>query len=138
MAEIRRIHHPYTAWEDYAAGLYGVPTDLGAETMAARRLLADRRRCLNAMRAVVHAWPISAEHQLSNAEQNRRAWLGQAACRHAVGATGVATRAAWPQLSEEERQAANRDAETVVAEWEEDQGLFLFDDGKGEPCRRLA
>lgn len=111
---------PYWLWEDYRAGMYRNPNSLLEEMAAAKDLLADPVRLEPAMRAVVEAWPGSAEHQLTNMEQNRRAWVGQAACLHAVGAAALATRAAWPQLTDVERAAANSCADRVIRQWEED------------------
>jgi hypothetical protein len=100
--------------------MYRMPWDISGETASARGLLAAPARLEHAMRAVIDAWPRSAAHHLSNMEENRRAWLGQAACRHSVNATAYATRAAWPQLTDEQRAAANGVAERVIRVWEED------------------
>lgn len=70
------------------------------------------------MRAVIAAWPLSAQHQLSNRRQNRRSWLGQAACRFAVDATALATRTAWGLLTDPQRADANGAADLVIGEWE--------------------
>lgn len=117
MREIVRVALPYWRWEDYLAGLYGKPTGPD-ETVRARNLLACPRRLLPAMRAAVRAWPNAAMHQLSNMEQNRRAWLGWAACWMRANASALATRSAWPQLTDDERAAANACADTVIADWE--------------------
>lgn len=114
----RRVYRPYWEWEDHRAGLYGTPSDVDAETRAARELLADPGRLEPAMRAVVTTWAQSAEHQLSNLEQNRRAWVGQAACRYAVNATSFATRTAWGQLTDAQRVVANACADRVIHDWE--------------------
>jgi len=134
VSKVPRVYRPYWQWEDWNAGLYKAPWDLTAEVIAARELLSSPQRLENAMRAVVDAWPLAAEHQLSNMEQNRRAWLGWAACKHAAGATAVATRAAWPQLTDDERDIANACAFRVIRDWEEDNGdsqgsLFNKDGG---------
>lgn len=120
MPDVRQVYVPYWEWEDHADGMYGPPADLTGEATRARQLLADPALLQNAMQAAVDAWPRAALHQLSNTEQNRRAWLGWAACRHAAGATSLATRAAWPQLTDEERSAANAAATRVIQQWEED------------------
>lgn len=116
---VTRVYRPYWEWEDHAAGLYDPASNLNAEASAAQQLLADPARLEPAMRAAVAAWPKSAEHQLTNPEQNRRAWVGQSACRHAVGAAALATRAAWSHLTDAERAAANCCADQIIAEWVE-------------------
>lgn len=119
MPKVQPIRHPWDRWEDHVAGIYASPKDLTAETAAAHDLLADPERLEPAMKAAIAAWPQAAEHQLTNMEQNRRAWVGWAACRHAVGATALATRAAWPTLTEAQRDAANGCADRAIHEWEE-------------------
>jgi hypothetical protein len=68
-------------------------------------------------------------------EQNRRAWLGQAACRLRARAPAIATRAAWPQLTDDQRATANACAARVIREWETDRAggqpaLFYGDHGE--------
>jgi len=114
--------------------MYTLSGDWQESIPAARRLLADPLRLEPAMQAVLDSWPISVEHQLTNMEQNRRAWLGQAACRLLVRAPAVATRAAWAQLTDNQRAAANACAARIIREWETDHtggqpALFHGDDG---------
>lgn len=120
MTGIPRVAHPWWAWEDHKDGMYSFPCGWQQSIPAARDLLTSPGRLEDAMRAVVDAWPVSAEHQLTNTEQNRRAWLGQAACRLAAQAPAVATRAAWAQLTDAQCNAANAAAERVIREWERD------------------
>lgn len=119
-ASIPRTSHPWWAWEDHKDGMYSTAYGWQEKIPAARGLLADAARLEDAMRAVVDAWPVSAEHQLTNTEQNRRSWLGQAACRLAVQAPAIATRAAWVQLTTAQCDAANASAERVIREWSQD------------------
>lgn len=138
MPDVKRVSLPYWMWEDHKAGLYRTLAGPG-EDERARELLADSARLLDAMRQAVQTWPLAAQHQLSNTEQNRRAWLGWAACMVAVGACARATRYAWPRLTEDERVSANHAADVVIAEWEranadpDTQGtLFDFMEGMGD------
>lgn len=131
MADVQRVYRPYWEWEDHEDGMYGTPFNWMSEIQAARELLVDSARLEPAMQFVVDAWPNSAEHQLSNMEQNRRAWVGQAACRFAVRAAALATRAAWAQLTDSERNAANACAERVIHEWEEDHAMTQTLFGRG-------
>jgi hypothetical protein len=125
---LNRVYRPYWEWEDYDAGMYANPRNVLEEAARARDLLADPARLEPAMQAVTDTWPNSTEHQLTNPDQNRRAWLGQAACRLAADATALATRAAWPQLTDDQRAAANACADRVIREWAEDHtdALALF------------
>jgi len=74
-----------------------------------------------AMRRVIKEWKYSCEHNLSNITQNRRAWLGHAACALEKGFCEDVVRSAWHQLTQEQREAADAEAEMAILEWEECQ-----------------
>ena len=81
------------------------------------RLLRAPIELLEAMRAAVAEWPKAAAHRLTDDGLNQFAWLGWAAVglRHSVPAH--VTRAAWWQLSEDERDRANAAADIVLREY---------------------
>lgn len=83
----------------------------------AAEILGDPVLCERAMRKVVAEWPIASEFNLSNAEINRRAWMGQAACSCYGGVHEDETREAWGLLSDFQRVRANRIATVVIKEW---------------------
>jgi hypothetical protein len=105
---------PYTEWEDFKAGMWS--GEGAGKSQQAKELLSDSMRLFVAMRNVAMAWPIAAEINLSE-PPNNRAWLGQAACCFAVGANEESTRAAWGQLTDEQRSLANTIADQVISEW---------------------
>lgn len=113
---VERVWHPYTAWEDWAHGMWA-PTWPTAAVAAAAAILADPVTFHRCGRAMVAAWPVAAEHNLTDATQNRRSWVGQAACCHAVGAPEGATRAAWWTLPDLRQRTANRVADAVIIAW---------------------
>jgi hypothetical protein len=112
----QKFHH-YALWEDHQAGFYGRAVDYG-HVRAARDLLAAPAMCEDAMRRVLVAWPVSAEQNLTDRGLNRRAWLGQAACCLATGASAASTKRAWWQLTEDEQACANKIADAAIADWE--------------------
>lgn len=114
----RRTFAPYQEWEDYLAGMFTDRVE-DAHVVGARRLLSCPHGCGSAMRRVIAAWPVAAAVNLSNAGCNRRAWIGQAACCLAVGASASATKRAWWQMSDQQRTAANMIAEEVILLWEQ-------------------
>lgn len=114
---MRRRFHPYTAWEDYAAGMWADSPDPIRDHNRAADLLADPDQLYVAMTAAVAAWPIAAEQNLSDLAVTGRAWLGQAACCHARGVPESETRLAWWSITDEQRTAANAAADRVAAEW---------------------
>jgi hypothetical protein len=82
-----------------------------------------------AAKMMLRDWPRAAEHNLTNREQNRRAWIGQATCCYSSNAPEGATRLAWWVLLADERDRANAVADRVIAEWEagRDTQTALFD-----------
>ena len=117
--KVRRIYHPYYKWEDVAAKMYELPFDLQSEEAASIELLSNPDGLLDAMTDVTINWPNATEHQLTNQESNRRAWLGQAACCFFAGSTAYATKSAWWKLTIDQRDAANDVADNVILKWEE-------------------
>lgn len=117
---MKRVWHPYTAWEEVSRGMW-------------RQVRGDERRRLlresieftgnaekygAAMLRVIEEWPISCEHNLTELGQNRRAWLGHAACCLAIGCPEDVTREAWGHLTEEQRVAADRKALSAILAWQ--------------------
>lgn len=82
------------------------------------KFTGDAERYGEAMLAVLKAWPISCEHNLSDIGQNRRAWIGHAACCLATGCPEDVTREAWGHLTEKQRDEANQKATEAIVTWE--------------------
>ena len=139
---VKRVSHPYTAWEDWKAGMYATPADMAAEVAAARELLANPPGLGEAMRDACAAWPIAAEHNLTNEEQNRRSWLGHAACHYSAGAVRLATCAAWGVLTDDQRDDANAAADSVMEGWEAArlgaETLFIFNPISRIPRQKVS
>lgn len=127
---MRKIYHPYYKWEDVAAKMYQPPFDLELEESASIELLSNPDGLLDAMTDVTINWPYATEHQLTNQESNRRAWLGQAACCFFAGSTAYATKSAWWKLTINQRNFANDVADRVILKWEEGfngvEALFII------------
>lgn len=115
---MRNSVRPYTEWEDYKAGMYqeSSPEHRGQLIAAAALLLADQHKLLAAMRSVTIEWRVASDANLHE-YPNNRAWLGQAACCYATGATEDLTRSAWGVLTDQQRVLANAVADQVIDEW---------------------
>lgn len=74
-----------------------------------------------AMLRVIREWKYSCEHNLTNLEQNRRAWLGHAACALEKGFSEHIVRTAWHYLTDKQRYDANHKADIAIQEWEKCQ-----------------
>lgn len=122
---MRRIWHPFTAWEDWHAGQYALSGTTGHIGLAIR-LLSAPLVLLPTMRTVVQVWPISAAVNMTNGSRNRQAWLGQASCCYLCGSPEVSTKTAWRRLTNPQRDEANGVADVVIAEWDRGNQLGLF------------
>ena len=132
---MNRIFHHYSLWEDYHAGMYDESKDGRAErVLEAVHILGTPDICKQAMEKVIAEWTIATEYNLSNAEINRKAWLGQAACSCYAGIHEDETREAWGIMTEAQRIEANRIAARIIKIWvsqkeqSEAQQYLLFDD----------
>lgn len=132
---MQRIFHHYSLWEDYHAGMYDESKDGRAERVKeAARILGTPDICRVAMEKVINEWEKATEYNLSNAEINRKAWLGQAACSCYAGIHEDETREAWGIMTEAQRIEANKIAATIIKKWvserdrEENPQISMFDD----------
>lgn len=116
-----QVFHPYTAWEDWQAGMWQAPPDMTAAMEQAAHILGDPAVFAAAARAMLQEWTHAAEQNLTDMQQNRRSWVGQAACCHLAGVPESATRLAWWTLTADEQRAANEVADQAIAEWERDR-----------------
>jgi len=80
---MNRIYHTWDKWECFPAGFYGDAPPRGMTKEEAEAtyatLLRDVPAFRDALQRVIHEWPRSCEHYLSNERMNRIAWLGQSA-----------------------------------------------------------
>jgi hypothetical protein len=120
MRRLKRVFHPYTLWEDAAAGMWrNVSGEERQQYLEqAARLMRDPVSFLAAMTIVTHTWPYSCEANLTTRSINRQAWIGHAATVLAVGAPEDVTRQAWWTLNQVEQDAANAVADAAIAQWE--------------------
>src|SRR5690242_15531267 len=72
---------------------------------------------------VTEKWPIACEHNFTEVSMNGRAWIGHAAACLAIGAPEYITRRAWWMLTQEQRDAADLEAENAIKQWERERLL---------------
>ena len=113
-----RIYHHFNLWEDYHNGMYCEDSkNRKHRVKAAADILGECSICKIAMQLVIDKWIYACEHNLSNPEINRRAWLGQAACSIYANVHEDETREAWGTLTNEQRQMANEIATKIIKKW---------------------
>lgn len=129
---MKQLYHPYTKWEDKKNGMYD-HISLKNESFIIDEcisLLVDRKAFYSIMKEVSTNWKHSAETNLSNPNNNRRAWLGRASCCYKHKAPENITQKAWVSMTKEQRENANKTADTFLSMWESSQvpQLDLFGD----------
>lgn len=116
---IKRVYHSHELWEE--TPMWRTVTAMQRRRYAAQAaiLMREPDKFKRAMQKALRDWPISCEFNLSNVSNNRLAWLGHAGCYAALQSPEDATRFGWNQLNEIEQDEANRVAQEVIDEWEE-------------------
>lgn len=113
-----RVYHPYWLWEEVRFNMWGVAVDKVAQLEWAINFTGDHILYGSWMKKVVDDWPFSCAHNLSNTEQNRKAWIGHAACAYANQCPEDIVRSAWGRLTKEQQQLANDQAQKAIEYWE--------------------
>lgn len=116
---MKRIFHHYEMWEDFQAGMWG--SVHGSEKVEMLRkaieFTGDAELYGSFMKRVIVEWPYTCEHNLTDLNQNRKAWIGHAATCLAIGCPEDITRLAWSQLTQQQQDDANQKAEEAINEW---------------------
>lgn len=117
---MERYYARYELWEDYKNGMFDKPIELEREQLvaSAKVLLSNCSDFENAAKNVLADWVISSAVNLTNKSENRRAWIGQAACSYIHKVPEILTRQAWAQLSEKQRADANKIADKIIKHFE--------------------
>lgn len=125
---MKRAFYHYTLWEDFKSGMYETPCKIDESTgetteqriQYAVECLSNAEICRECMQKVVKEWTIATEQVLTDLGHNRKAWLGWCACFMYGGCHDEETRAAWGIMTEENRIKANRIADEVIKQWEQE------------------
>jgi hypothetical protein len=115
---INRIYHPFWKWEEVDHNMWGKAENRVEMLDWAIRFTGDHIKYGWYMLRVAKEWTYSCEHNLTNKTQNRKAWIGHAACALASNCPEDVVRSAWGHLTDEQQILANRQAEQVITWWE--------------------
>lgn len=109
----------YEAWEDFQNGMYRLNYELNRDRFVidAIWLLKNQAEFYSAMNELIDKWPVAAKVNLTNNQQNKRAWLGAAACCYKHNTPEYLTRLAWNLLNKEDQDNANITAEKIIFEY---------------------
>lgn len=116
--KIERVYHPYWDWEEIDFNMWGVVKNRKVWLKKAIDFTGDHKKYGRFMMRVVSEWPVSCEHNLTDLSQNRRAWIGHAACALAMECPEDIVREAWSHLTESQQVKANAKADEAIAHWE--------------------
>lgn len=116
---VERIYHPYWDWEEIGFNMWGNVENKSEMLEWAIVFTGDHIRYGAYMMKVVKEWERSCEHNLSNKTQNRKSWIGHAACAMANGCPEHIVREAWSHLTKVEQTSANEMAQYAINYWEE-------------------
>jgi hypothetical protein len=117
---MKQIYEQYQKWEDYNAGMYALNDvrDKDILVFNAVSLLSNPNLFYETMQKLIIDWKVSTDVNLSNKNQNRRAWLGAAACMYKYKVPEYLTRVAWGLLNKEVQDTANNIANKIILEYE--------------------
>lgn len=120
---MKQLFYNYTLWEDYQNGMYNEDKDGRNERIIIAKLILTNLELLETlMRKVITQWKYATKQNLTNPQINYQAFLGQCACCIYCGVHEDETRAAWRELTEQERYAANNIADKIYLEWKNSMG----------------
>lgn len=118
MKQLIRIYHHYSLWEEIKYNMWGKVNDRKSFLDRAIKFTSDHILYGSYMKKVVSEWKYSCEHNLSDITQNRKAWLGHAACALSFNCPEDIVREAWNKLTEKQQFLANKEAEKNIIYWE--------------------
>ncbi len=118
MKHLIKIYHPYWKWEEVKYNMWGFVDD--KDKCLERTIYFMSRHLVfgRYMKKVIKEWKHSCEHNLTDKNQNRIAWIGQSACAIALKTPEDITRKAWSYLTEKQQKLANKQASIAIKLWE--------------------
>jgi len=119
---MKRIYHNHELWEEVKYNMYGSINPVNKDLIVNRVIFFFRNEGLirKYMLYVIKNFKYSCEHNLTNVNMNRVAWLGQAAVAAWNKIPEDITRIAWNYLTESEMSRANKIAQDYISYWEEE------------------
>ena len=117
---MKQIYHPYWKWEDFKNGMWKKISRDEEERLLPLIIEFKSNHNLygSAMLEVIENWKFACEHNLSDMNINRRAWLGQSACNYKHGWPEYLVREAWNRLTTIQQSLANKMADEAILKWE--------------------
>lgn len=128
---MRQVYAHYEKWEDFQNGMFEMTDipDKDVKVISAIQLLKNPESFYKVCHELIIQWPVASKVNLTNLGQNRRAWLGAAACCYKYSTPEYLTRIAWSLLNKEHQDNANSAADKVIFEFQNQRqyAKTLFD-----------
>jgi len=120
---MKRVYHQYKNWECYKNGMFKTSAEVSQKEWVkfqdqVIKLLSNENEFLNAGIRLIKEWPISCEENLTNTNQNRVAYIGQACCCLIHGAPEIVTKSAWKLIPPQKQNKADKVAEKIIKIYE--------------------
>lgn len=113
-----RIYHHYSKWEEIPMWQRLHKSKEEMMLQQSITFTGDAELYGSFMLQVLHYWPISCEHNLSDVTMNRKAWIGHAAAWIGISSPEYITRMAWAYLTKQQQIDANAKADEAIKFWE--------------------
>lgn len=116
---MKRVYKPYWEWEDYLNGMWRKVGPVEEEKFLSESIEFTGNHVLYgaAMIKVVFAWPNTMINTLTNTSVNRKAFVGHCACSFDFNCPEYIVRIAWKELTDNQRDLANNEAQKAINEW---------------------
>lgn len=120
---MRQVFFHYSDLEEHTAGMWRMVAVEEREgyTEAAANLMRHPAAFTAAMMKALDGWPNSMLAAMTTPSLNRRAFMGHSGCCIGVGSPEELTRLGWHRLNQDEQDAANAAADTIIEAWERSQ-----------------
>lgn len=117
---MKRIFHPWDKWEDFRHNFYGGLDGAKKKSESLELyagLLRDLDRFEAALKTITTEWKYACEHNLTNENLNRIAYLGQAACALVYRVPHNVSCSGYNLLTDDEQKAADAMAQKYLDLW---------------------
>lgn len=124
-SKITRVYKPYWLWEDWINGMWSKSINEEYDLKKAIEFTGNHKLYGSAMIEVYKAWPNTMINSLTNSSINRRAFIGHCAVCYKIGIPEYIVRMAWRELTQDQREAADLEAEKAIRQWEKEYIIKL-------------
>ena len=115
---MNRIYHPYTMWEEVNYNMYGNYKNKEEGVQKVIDFFNNENEVRLYMERVVEEFKFSCQHNLTNPNMNKIAFIGQCAVALKHKIPNDITMKAWNFLTEEVQDRANKIAKQQLERWE--------------------